>query len=239
MKIFTKFICVFTPAFWLLALFVHNASAFEFVPPKEFVSKEALPIKDLNFIRTKQGLTYLISRDGRYVFQGNLIDVWNGKVLANVVELKKLKNRVNFKYLGITSQKMFTLSLGTGTDEVFIFSDPNCGICHKLLGKIQKSALIKKNFKVHAVITPLLHETSMAKSNSLASMAQTDPEVAMNAFINDSVKDDGASEQTDPGIQYNLLVARALSIQNFPFIVNSRGRIHIGMPDDIYLFLTN
>ena len=239
MNIFTRFIVFFLLFFLFSPLFVQNAPAFEFVPPKDFVSKEGLPIKDLNFIRTKQGLTYLISRDGRYVFQGDLIDVWNGKVLANVAELKKLKDRVNFKYLGISSKKMFTLSLGTGTDEVFIFSDPNCGVCHKLLGKIKKSSLIKNNFKVHAVITPLLHKTSMAKSTSLASMAQKDPGAAMDAFINNSVGDDGASEQPVPGIQYNLLVARALSIQNFPFIVNSQGRVHIGLPDDIYLFLTN
>lgn len=239
MKIFTRLIGVFTLAFLFMAVCVNHAPAFEFVPPKDFVSKEALPIKDLNFIRTKQGLTYLISRDGRYVFQGSLIDVWNGRALANVSELKKLKDRVNFKYLGISSQDMFTLSLGTGADEVFIFSDPNCGLCHKLLGKINKSSLIKKNFKVHAVITPLLHKTSMSKSKSLASMAQQDPGAAMAAFINNSIGDDGDSDQPVPGIQYNLLVARALSIQNFPFIVNSRGRIHIGMPDDIYLFLTN
>ncbi|WP_020585806.1 disulfide isomerase DsbC N-terminal domain-containing protein [Desulfobacter curvatus] len=237
MEIFTKLIGIFTPVFLFLSLFVHDAPAFEFVPPKDFVSKEALPVKDLNFVRTKQGLTYLISRDGRYVFQGRLIDVWNGRVLANVDELKKFKERVNFKYLGISSQQMFTLSLGTGTDEVFIFSDPNCGVCHKLFGKIKKSSLIKKNFKIHAVITPLLHKTSMAKSKALASMAQKDPEAAMDAFINNSVGNDGASDQPVPGIQYNLLVARALSIQNFPFIVNARGRIHIGMPEDIHLFL--
>lgn len=237
MRIFTKFIIVFTPAILFLGFFVHNAPAFEFVPPKDFVSKEALPIEELNFIRTKQGLTYLVSRDGRYVFQGSLVDVWNGRALANVGELKRLKDRVNFRYLGISSQKMFTLSLGTGTDEVFIFSDPNCGVCHKLLGKIKGSSLIKKNFKVHAVITPLLNQTSMAKSRLLSSMAQKDPEAAMDAFINNSVGDDGAADQPVPGIQYNLLVARALEIQNFPYIVNAGGRIHIGMPDDIHLFL--
>ncbi len=64
MKIFTKLIGAFTTAFLLLTLFFHNAAAFEFVPPKDFVSKEALPINDLNFIRTKQGFTYLISRTG-------------------------------------------------------------------------------------------------------------------------------------------------------------------------------
>jgi thiol:disulfide interchange protein DsbC len=239
MKLFAKLSGVLTPLLLWLAVFGQHAHAFEFVPPKDFVSKEALPVKELNFVRTKQGLTYLISGDGRYVFQGSLIDVWNGRVLANVGELKAFKERVDFKYLGISSKKMFTLSLGMGTDEIFIFSDPNCGVCHKLFGKIKKLALIKKNFKVHAVITPLLHKTSMAKSKALASIAQKDPKAAMDAFINNSVSVDGTSDQSVPGIQYNLLVARALSIQNFPFIVNSRGRIHIGMPDDIYLFLTN
>ncbi|WDP88641.1 MAG: thioredoxin fold domain-containing protein [Desulfobacter sp.] len=192
----------------------------------------------LNLIRTKQGLTYLISQDGRYVFQGALVDVWNGKTLKSVVDLEKLSDQVNFKYLGISADKMFTLDMGTGSKEVFIFSDPNCGVCHKLIGKIKASKLIRGNFLVHAAITPLLHETSMEKSKKLAVLAQKNPDSAVDAFINNDFGSTKTDEAPVPGIEYNLLVAKALGIQNVPYIVNSQGRIHIGMPDDIYLFLS-
>lgn len=232
-KIFIGFII------WVLAgsLPVHAGTEFSFVPPKNISSKQKLPLKNLNFVRTKQGLTYLISDDGRYVFQGVLFDVWNGEKIGSIPHMQSLTDRIKLDYLGIDTKKMFTLDLGTGPEEVLIFSDPNCGVCHKLLSKINDSNLIKKSFKIHAVITPLLHETSMEKSKALAAMAEKDPEEALNAFINNSYNNNGVSDQPVPGIQYNLLVAQALSIQNFPFIINSRGRMHIGMPDDIYMFL--
>ncbi len=213
-------------------------SQFPFVPPENIVSKKKLPLDHLNFIRTQQGRTYLISDDGRYVFQGMLFDVWNGAKIGSINEMQKLSQRIRLDYLGVDTKKMFTLDLGTGSKEVLIFSDPNCGLCHKLLNKINNSNLIKNHFTVRAVITPLMDKTSMEKSKVLAAMAQKDPDSALNAFINNSFDNGGVPDQPVPGIQYNLILAQALSIQNFPFIVNSSGRIHIGMPDDIYLFLS-
>jgi len=154
-----------------------------------------------------------------------------------VKQFNALSDHINFKYLGISPEKMFTLDMGTGNADVFIFSDPNCKLCHQLLKKIQRSKLLKQNFKIHAVITPVLSETSMEKSNRLAALDAKDPKAALEAFINNDFSNAETTYEQVPGINYNLLVARALGIQNVPYIVNAGGRIHIGMPDDIHLFL--
>ena len=238
-KIKSLFIATILLFFYLtLSLsFAESRPAFQFIPPTGIISKEKLPLRDLNLIRTKNGITYLISSDARYVFQGELVDVWNGTRIKSVKQFNALSDHINFKYLGISPEKMFTLDMGTGNADVFIFSDPNCTLCHQLLKKIQSSKLLKQNFKIHAVITPALGETSMEKSNRLAALDAKNPNAALEAFINNNYSNAETTNEQTPGIKYNLLVARALGIQNFPYIVNAGGRIHIGMPDDIHLFL--
>ncbi len=224
--------------FSLILLSAAPLSAFEFIPPTQIVSKDKLPIKDLNLIRTKQGLTYLISSDSRYVFQGGLMDVWNGTQITSVKELNDLSDHINFDYIGIEPDKMFTLNLGSGDKKVFIFADPNCSICHTLVAKIRDSKLILSRFHVRAVITPMLKETSLPKANKLAVMAKKNSSDAISAFISNTVDITDCPDKKQAGINYNLLVAKALSIHNFPYMINPQGRIHIGMPDDIYIFLS-
>lgn len=229
------------PLFFSLILslsFTGTVSAFQFVPPSGIVSKEKLPLRDLNLIRTQSGMTYLISSDGRYVFQGDLVDVWNGTRIKSVKEFNALSDHINFKHIGIKPDKMFTLDQGTGPGEVYIFADPNCGICHKLLAKIRASKLILNRFHVRTIVTPVLKPSSLPKAKKLVSMADKKPGDALSAFISNTIETKEAPDTKITGINYNLLVAKALSIHNFPYIINPRGRIHIGMPDDIYLFLS-
>ncbi len=230
------FILVFATALFLPSTAL--VYAFQLTPPRNIVHKQKLPLKDLNFIRTKEGITYLLSDDGRYVFQGALFDVWNGEQIESIGEMEALTDRVSFDYIGVTSDKMFTLDLGTASKEAFVFSDPNCSICHNLIRNIRVSKLINKNYRIKIVITPLLKKSSMEKTKKLAGIAEKDQAMAVNAFIENSFDNIKATEKMNDKIDYNLLVARALSIHNFPYIVNSQGRMHIGIPDDIYLFLS-
>jgi hypothetical protein len=77
----------------------------------------------------------------------------------------------------------------------------------------------------------------MDKANKLASLAQKDMDLAIDTFIENSFENLSATSESVDGIDYNLLVARALSIRNFPYLVNPQGRMHIGIPEEIHLFL--
>lgn len=211
---------------------------FQFIPPSNIISKERLPIKQLNLIRTQSGRTYLISSDARYVFQGNLVDIWNGVRIRSVQQLNALSDRINFKQIGVEPDKMFSLDQGTGPAPVYIFVDPNCSVCHKLLAKIRDSKLILNRFNVKAIVTPMMSPTSLIKAKQLALTAKDSPEKALSALIDNTIDTSVDPDITVDGVQYNQLVAKALSINNFPYIVNPRGRIFIGLPDDIYLFLS-
>ena len=212
--------------------------AFEFVPPQNIVSKEHFTLSPLHLIRTRQGLSYLISEDGRYVFQGGLVDVWNGVEVKSMKELNALSDHMDMDKIGIEPQRMFSLPMGTGEKEVFIFVDPNCSICHKLLAEIQDSKLIQTRFHINAVITPALKKSSLPKACTLADMGRKDPAKALAAFISNTVEPTSGPHIKTDGLKYNLLVAKALSIHNFPYIINPQGRIHVGQPENLYLFLS-
>ncbi len=225
----------------VIALFVTSTTlvqAFQLTPPRNIVHKQKLPLKELQFIRTKEGLTYLISPDGRYVFQGALFDVWNGEQIESIGEMQAFSDRVRFDYIGVKTDRMFTLDLGAGNKDAFVFADPNCGVCHKLIREIKDSKLILKNYRIKIVITPVLKKSSLDKTRKLASIAKEDQALAVNAFIENSFDNITATEEMNDKIDYNLLVAKALSIRNFPYLVNPQGRMQIGIPEDIILFLS-
>ncbi len=223
--------------FCLLLLLPGQARSFQLTPPKNIVHKQQLPIKGLNFIRTQEGITYLISEDGRYVFQGALFDVWNGEQIEGMGELKQLEDRVNFAYLGVDPQKMFALDLGEGKDAVFVFADPNCGVCHSLLKKIKASKQIQAAYRIYVVIVPILGPSSRDKALKLAQKAKTDAPGALNDFIENRYSETKPGQEKDKGLDYNILLTKALGINKVPYIVNSHGRIMAGMPEELALFL--
>lgn len=213
------------------------ANAFQLTPPKNIVHKQPLPIKQLHFIRTQEGITYLISQDGRYVFQGALFDVWNGEQIESISELNALENRINFKYIGVEPDKMLTLDMGRGTKEVFIFADPECGVCHKLLREVKESRQIMDGFLIRTVVVPILGPSSMEKAQKLALLAKTDAPKALDALIENSYDDMTSPDGKENGLSYNILLTKALNIKSVPYIVNSQGLVHKGLPEDLQLFL--
>lgn len=229
---------IFFTALTITLLFTWDIKAEQFIPPLDIVSKQSFPIKieKLNFIRTKKGITYLISEDGRYVFQGAFFDVWNGKQIQSMTEMKNLADVMDMEYLGVDSEKMFSLDMGTGENIVLIFSDPNCPACHNLADKILNSGTILKNFTIKLIIVPFLSEGSMGKAKKLATIAAKDKNKAIKVFTDNSYADIEITENDFPKLNYNIMIAKALSIKNFPYIINSKGEIHIGIPNDIYSF---
>tara|TARA_B100000614_G_scaffold253663_1_gene267889 strand:- start:2887 stop:3603 length:717 start_codon:yes stop_codon:yes gene_type:complete len=215
-----------------------NASAFQLTPPKNIVHKQRLPLSEMNFIRTEEGITYLISTDGRYVFQGALFDVWNGEQIESVPEMAHLSNRIDFKYLGVKPEKMFTLKLGNGFKEVFVFADPNCSACHKLLDAIQESDQITSEFLIRIAIVPVLGKNSLEKAKKLALKSRSDEPGALTALLNNTYTKGDVPEDGLEKLKYNRILARALSIKSVPYIVNPQGVSVAGMPENLYGFLT-
>jgi len=222
-------------------IFLNQAFSEDFIPPENIKEKSRLSFKNLNFLATESGRTYVTSENGRYVFQGDLFDVWNGRKITSVSEMNYFTNRIDLDFMGVKAEKMFALQIGTGEKKAYVFSDPECYYCHKLAKEVQELSDVNNEFSVFFVIVPAISEKSIKKTRKIFGIAQKDKNKALECFIKDSCKDlDDPFKDEDlnfDSIDYNRLVARVLSIEGFPFIVNPEGIISPGMPEDIFFFL--
>ncbi|MFP4167560.1 MAG: hypothetical protein ACLFSY_01750 [Desulfonatronovibrionaceae bacterium] len=228
---------LFFAAALFLSLAPFESVAASFDPPQGIISKERFPQKELNFVRTESGRTYLISSDGRYVFQGELFDVWNGERIDSLEKYRRLSERVDMEYLGIEPSRMFSLDIGSGEKEAYMFVDPGCSYCQNLLKDAAASEQIRSDFKIKVIPVSLLSENSLEKNKKIATLADDSEELALKALLEHSFADLEAADGSFPRLKYNLLVATALSIKNVPYLVNPNGFIHIGVPQDMRSFL--
>ncbi len=206
-------------------------------PPNEIVAKESLPIEGVNIVRTKQGDTYFVSDDGRYIFQGRLFDVWNGEEIESAKELKRLSDRVDLDHIGVDRDRLFAFDLGQGDKEVYIFVDPFCPHCHDLVKDIRGSPKIRESYAFRVVVAPLSSERSRNRARKLAELQKRNATRALDAFVSQSDADIDIEGKDFPKLEYNLLVSRALSIQSVPYLVAPDGRIRSGRPKDLAAFL--
>jgi len=224
-------------AVFALFLIVPGAGAQDFDPPKQIISKKDFPLRDLNFIRTKGDKTYLISPDGRYVFQGELFDVWNGERIDSLQEFARLSGRMDMQHLGIEPSRMFTLDIGSGEKVAYIFVDPNCSHCPTLVRDIVDSDGMDGKYQIKVVPIAVLSENSFKKAKKLSAVAEKDPQKALDIFLEGSYDKVKTGEGKFPALKYNVLVATALSIKNVPYLVNPAGVVHVGVPRDMRTFL--
>ena len=228
------FLCLGCLAFFF-ALYCSTAIGIQ--PQDNIVSKEELPIEGVSIVRTKQGDTYIISNDGRYIFQGRLYDVWNGEEIDSAEKLKRLSDRVDLDHIGVSEDKLFAFDLGSGEKEVHVFVDPYCPHCHKLVKQIRASDELRESFLFRVVVAPISSQKSRNRARKLAALARQNATQAIEAFVNNTSPEGKVEQEDFPGVEYNLLVARALSIQSVPFLVAPDGRIEKGRPRNLAAFL--
>ncbi|MCF8030675.1 MAG: hypothetical protein K9K39_07250 [Desulfohalobiaceae bacterium] len=206
-------------------------------PPDNIVSKKELPIKGINLVRTEQGNTYFISKDGRYIFQGRLYDVWNGEEIDSAKELERFSDRVDLDHLGVRKEKLFSLNLGSGEKEVHVFVDPRCHHCRELVKHIRDSGELRESYVFRVVISPISSKQSRNRARKLRQVAQRNATRALDAFVDNTDPDIELKDKSYPELEYNILLAKALSIESVPFLVSPDGRIRTGRPEDLAAFL--
>ena len=221
----------------LMATVALCSPVYGFQPPDNLAAKEELPIEGVSIVRTKQGDSYIISNDGRYIFQGRLYDVWNGEEIDSAKELERLSDRVDLDHLGVREDRLFSFHLGSGEKEVHVFVDPYCHHCRELVKQIRASDELRESFLFRIVVAPISSQESRNRARKLVALAQRNATQAMEAFVDNTSPKGKVEEKDFPALEYNLLVARALSLQSVPFLVAPDGRIHKGRPKDLAAFL--
>ena len=222
----TKLIFTFT----LLAMLASTTFAMQ--PPQQQFDAIS-QVGDLPFqMIEKNGKTFLMSSNGRYVIKGQLQDMWDGgKVLTSVAQLKKSVSSVNFDALGLDVDELWHLSYGSGPEKVMIFVAPGCGYCKKTL---KQMAGLETQYTFNIIPLPIMGPRSEDAVRRLASVATKRPNAAFAALLND----DYADLTIDPNLNVesigrSMITAQVLGINSVPVIIDQHHRMSKGAPQDL------
>lgn len=195
---------------------------------------QELPIEDLMLVETKQGKTYFVSKNGRFVFQGKLIDNWFRRTI-NTVSEAKAAHRVPLDKMGVKLDELATLSFGNQDipKQATIIVDPNCGYCHALFNKIKASP---EKYNVDFVLTALLGPESLKESKRLHCAA--DKSLAVIDLLNSTkLAKEMRNDCDSVAINKAPIVMGLLEARGTPFLIREDGLTLNGLPNDFDAWL--
>lgn len=193
-----------------------------------------MPIKSLKAVHTK-GRVFYVSENGRYIFSGEVYDIWRQSKLNSFEEVKLSATRIDFDKMKIDLDRLNTISIGTGSKVVTVFVDPRCDVCHKLISDINKRALLKEyTFKL--VVVPALGDESNKQARAL--FCAEDKKDAFSALRSNTLLKLKQKEECDTAMyDQTLLLTHFMGVEAVPYLVSHDGRQHRGRPAKIKDFL--
>lgn len=182
-----------------------------------------LPIYGIRAVETNGQIIFL-SENGRFVFTGQMYDLWQRKSLNTLPQMKAVANRLQLANMQFDFNKLNVAVTGHGPQEVIIFVDPQCSVCHELIGQASEKELISKyTFKFVGV--PVLGD----KSNELvrAMSCIEDRRQAFEALELNKLSiysKSCSSERHDR----TLITAQLLNVRGVPYSIAPDGRVKVG-----------
>ena len=187
-----------------------------------------LPITGMTAIN-RDGQIHYVSKNGRFVLTGQMYDLWYGEFVDSIEQMKDLGSRIDLKKMGLDPASLNSVSFGTGSKQVVMFTDPLCSYCHALANDLKA---FENEYTVHLVVIPALGE----KSNELASKVSCalDKDEALAAVLNGTLDTLPLQENCDQTTYQSTLVAsQVLDINGVPFLIADDGRVARGRPSDL------
>lgn len=194
-----------------------------------------LPVNGLSMVRSGD-TTMLISDNGRYVMKAEIYDMWNGgQRITTIDQMRKVGSRIQINSIDRFSiDDLFNLRYGNGNEEVVIFYDPQCGVCHQAFDQLHE---LTDDYTFQLVAVPMLGERSQLASVSLACAQQDE---AVNALLSNTVGSLPPPRDHECGresVMRNMITARQFGITGVPFIIADDGRTMQGLRRPIAEFL--
>lgn len=229
-----------TKVFWALMVFgmitdaTGASSKLEITDPTaaRIEAIATLPIKGIRAVQS-DGQIMFLSENGRFVISGQIYDLWSKKPLNTMSQMRDVAERIHFKSMGMDVDTLNTVSMGHGDQEVVVFVDPQCAVCHHLM---DDAKLLVAEYTFKFIVIPALG----AESNRLAKglYCAKDKTHALDALMNNTLDSLVSKATCDPS-QYDqtLLTAHFIGIAGVPFVVAPDGRISKGRPNNLQSWL--
>lgn len=199
------------------------------------VEKSAdLPIDSLKAVQVN-GEVFFMSKNGRYVFQGQLTDSWSKKTLDTIDEIEYSTKHIDVERFGLPIKDMNVITFGNGPETVYSFVDPQCGYCKSFV-KEAKEKLEEYTFKL--IVVPALGEKSNKLSKSL--YCASDKSKSLEAFMADDLSNLQQKDACDSKYyDLTLTFAQLVGVNAVPFMIAPDGRYKAGAGKDVWKWISN
>ncbi len=202
---------------------------------KDITDKVDIPETGMMMVDS-DGRSYFISKDGRYVIQGLMLDTWTGIEILNVADFRSTKDKVETSKVGLDADQIFNLTYGQGPKEVFVFVAPGCRYCANTMAQMEG---LDDEYTFRLVPLPILGEKSRADIAALT--CSTDQvESSLAALMGENyglipVATKGYCQQEK--LKESMTVSQTMAISSVPFLVSHDGRTKRGAPASLRAFL--
>jgi len=180
-----------------------------------------------------KGEIVFVSKNGRYVFEGRLTDVWQKKPLDSMEEIRYSSEHINLKRMGIPLGKMNSIVVGNGSNELIAFVDPLCGFCKEFIN----SAKMPPDTQLRLIVIPALGD----ESNDMAKKiyCTTEKDKALETMLSGTISSLPDNPQCNKEYyDLTLKIAQTIGIDKVPFLIAPDGRYRYGAPKDIWSWAT-
>lgn len=191
---------------------------------------QEIPIGKLYFVEAEQG-TYLVSSDGRFVFEGVLKDVWHRKTIRDLRDAKEVE-RTPVSNIGFVPEEQLA-HIQFGNKDIprqgVAFVDPTSAHTSTFLKHLEKN---KKSVNWTIVFMPLVGG-NQAIDRSRRLWCAADKEKATEDLINGTSKsfDNLKEDCTEEPILMAMMLTDLFRIKSLPHLIREDGLVSNGYPE--------
>lgn len=191
---------------------------------------QELPINKLFFVEAEQG-TYIVSSDGRFVFQGELKDVWHRKTIKDLADAKSVE-RTPVSNIGFEPEEQlahFQFGNAKLPRQGVAFVDPTSPHTSVFLKHLMKK---EKEVNWTVVLMPLIGGNN-AVDRSRRLWCATDSKQAKLDLVEGTDKSfsklkENCSEQP---ILMGMMLTDVFRIKSLPHLIREDGLVSEGYPE--------
>ena len=197
----------------------------------QVIAMREIPLSKLYFVEAEQG-NYLISSDGRFVFEGTLKDVWHRRTIKTADDVRQTE-RTPVANLGFEPEKQlahFVIGNPNLPRQGVAFVDPTSSYTTQFLKSLYE---MENEVNWTVVLLPLVGGNTSV-DRSLRLHCATDRDQAKLDFIYGSNHSFGEMKEgcNDEKILLGMMLTDVFRIKSLPHLIREDGLMSNGLPVD-------
>lgn len=199
-----------------------------------------LPLDGMSLVEAKDKKTYIVSTNGRYLFEGKIRNAYTNKLIETV------DDAIAERYMTLTDMSLSLADIATiayGNPNLplqgRLMVDPYCAECKRVLSELEK---IKDRVHLEIMITPIAGKESIVTGLNMWCAYEKNYSLGRQ-ILGDLMK--GPPYQQYPQnpdckgqrLMLNAMITRTLDLKGVPAFWRADGFAKAGVPKDILAFL--